>query len=174
MLQKNLYSVTVLLLAPLFIALSMQPIADSAVFGNSQPETTILDLVEGTPQLSEFNEALEAANMKEELSDEGPYTILLPVNDAFESLPDGYMDQLLEEDSREQLQKVLNNHIIEGEKKSVDIAKEETLETKVEELEVDASGNVIKVGESNMIQTDVEASNGIIHVVDKLVLPSDM
>lgn len=140
----------------------------------TQSGTTIVDLVEATPQLSTMNEVLEAAEMKEELRGEGPFTIFLPMNQAFNKLPEEQREALTSADNSDQVRRVLNNHIIEEEKTASNLAENETVESKEEELTINSSENILQVKDANVIQTDVEAANGIIHVVDQVILPDNL
>lgn len=148
-----------------FHTLTEAPAPDSG-----QPDTTIYELISMTDQLSIFHETLQNAGLDEMLQEEGPVTVFLPVNTAFENLPDGFLEAYQEDE--EALENLLTHHMIEGEVRSGDLPEGETVETMSgETIEVSTSNAGLEVDNANVIQVDVDASNGIIHVVNNVLVP---
>jgi uncharacterized surface protein with fasciclin (FAS1) repeats len=116
--------------------------------------------------------AVEAAGLVETLRGEGPFTVFAPTDEAFAALPEGTVESLLEEENRDQLVSILTYHVIPGAVMSSDIAGQSLSVETVEgsELAIDATDGV-RVGEAMVVTADVEASNGVIHVIDTVLIP---
>jgi uncharacterized surface protein with fasciclin (FAS1) repeats len=135
------------------------------------------DIVETAQSAGSFNTlvaAVEAAGLVETLKGEGPFTVFAPTDAAFEKLPAGTVEDLLKPENREQLQKVLTYHVVPGRIMSSDLKGKTTAAATVEgsEVEIDASGNAVRVGEATVSQADITASNGVIHVIDTVIMPN--
>lgn len=117
--------------------------------------------------------AIEAAELGDTLSGDGPFTVFAPTDAAFQALPPGTLDELLRPENRERLRSVLTYHVVAEELRAEDLLGEETTVETVEgsELTVDATGAMVMVKEANVIQPDIEASNGVIHAIDAVLLP---
>jgi uncharacterized surface protein with fasciclin (FAS1) repeats len=133
------------------------------------------DIVETAAAAGEFNTlsaALEAAGLVDTLKQEGPFTVFAPTDDAFAKLPAGTLEKLLEPENRDQLVAILTYHVVPGSVPASQVATMKQAETvNGAELPISAEGGKVKVGDANVIQTDIMASNGIIHVVDAVILP---
>ena len=134
------------------------------------------DIVETAVSAGHFQTlvaAVQAAGLVEVLKGEGPYTVFAPTDDAFAKLPAGTVENLLKPENKEQLVAVLTYHVVPGKVMSSDIAGKTAKVATVEggELSIDATDGV-KVNEANVISADIEASNGVIHVIDTVVLPN--
>jgi len=134
------------------------------------------DIVETAVSAGQFQTlvaAVQAAGLVEVLKGEGPYTVFAPTDDAFAKLPAGTVENLLKPENKEQLVAVLTYHVVPGKVMSSDIAGKTAKVATVEggELSIDATDGV-KVNEANVISADIEASNGVIHVIDTVVLPN--
>ena len=139
---------------------------------------TIVDVASGNPDFSTLVTAVTAADLAETLSGEGPYTVFAPTNAAFEALPSGTLDELTMPENKDTLTAILTYHVVAGEVLSDDLTDGQEVETvQGETLTVgvtddgvtltDASGNTV-----NVVTADVEASNGVIHAIDGVLLPS--
>ena len=135
-------------------------------------QSTIADLVSEQAQFSTLARALEAADLAQTLSGEGPYTVFAPTNQAFEQLPDGALEQLLKPENRAMLQQLLEHHVVSGELPASEL-EPGRVEALLGELAVEvADDGSVTVGRANVVQPDVQASNGIVHAVDRLLLPA--
>lgn len=117
--------------------------------------------------------AVQAAGLVDVLKGDGPFTVFAPTDDAFAALPAGTVEELLKPENKEQLTSILTYHVIPGKVMSGDIAGQKL---EVETVEgssamVDAMDGVMIDG-ANVVAADIEASNGVIHVIDAVILPS--
>ncbi len=117
--------------------------------------------------------ALQAAGLVDTLKGPGPYTVFAPTDEAFKKLPAGTVENLLKPENKAQLQKVLTYHVIAGNVKSGDLKGKTTSAPTVEgsPVRIDASGNAVKVNNAVVTKADVNASNGVIHVIDSVIMP---
>jgi uncharacterized surface protein with fasciclin (FAS1) repeats len=134
------------------------------------------DIVDTAIAAGSFNTlvaAVEAADLVDTLKGEGPFTVFAPTDEAFAALPAGTVDNLLLPENRDQLVAVLTYHVIPGRVMSADIAGQTLSVETVQggELEVDATSGVM-VNDATVVTADVEASNGVIHVIDTVLIPN--
>lgn len=132
----------------------------------------IVDVAADTPDLSTLVEAVTAADLAETLQGEGPFTVFAPTNEAFDALPAGELDRLLEPANQDELANILKYHVVEGEVMSTDLTngqKAKTLEGGT--LTVTINGKTVKINDATVATADVPASNGVVHVIDKVLLP---
>lgn len=132
----------------------------------------IVDVAADTPDLSTLVEAVTAAGLAETLQGEGPFTVFAPTNAAFDALPAGELDRLLEPANKEELANILTYHVVEGEVMSSDLTdgqKAKTLEGGT--LTVTINGKTVKINDATVATADVPASNGVVHVIDQVLLP---
>lgn len=116
--------------------------------------------------------AVQAAGLVETLKGEGPFTVFAPTDAAFAALPEGTVENLLKPENKDQLVAVLTYHVLSGKVMSGDIAGKELSAATVQgsELDIDATDGVTVDG-ANVVTADIETSNGVIHVVDAVLLP---
>lgn len=137
----------------------------------------IVEIASADSQFSTLVTAVKAAGLVDTLSSEGPFTVFAPTNDAFAKLPAGTLDSLLKPENVEQLKSILTYHVVASKAMSSDLSDGQTITTvqggtltvKINGSDVtltDAKGNVSKV-----VKADIPASNGVIHVIDSVVLP---
>lgn len=135
----------------------------------------IVAIAAADSQFSTLVAALQAAGLVETLQGKGPFTVFAPTNAAFAALPAGTVDNLLKPENKAALQAVLTYHVLAEKVPSSAIAGKQLSVTTVqgEALAIDASTAVV-VGGANVVIADIEAKNGIIHVIDKVILPPSM
>lgn len=139
--------------------------------GGAAGGETIVDLVLSDPNFSTLATALEAAGLTETLSGEGPFTVFAPTNDAFDALPEGELDALLADPTA--LSDVLLYHVVEGELTSDQLADGDALASlQGGELSVSVTDSSVTVGGANVTSPDLTASNGVVHAIDTVLLPS--
>jgi uncharacterized surface protein with fasciclin (FAS1) repeats len=116
--------------------------------------------------------AVQAAGLVDTLKGEGPFTVFAPTDAAFAALPEGTVENLLKPENKDQLVAVLTYHVLSGKVMSGDIAGKELSAATVQgsELDIDATDGVTVDG-ANVVTVDIETSNGVIHVVDAVLLP---
>lgn len=117
--------------------------------------------------------AVQAAGLVETLKGEGPFTVFAPTDDAFAALPEGTVESLLMEENRDQLIAILTYHVVPGKVMSSDLSGEMMVGTvEGSEVTIDATSGVTING-ANVVTADIEASNGVIHVIDAVILPPE-
>ena len=115
--------------------------------------------------------AVEAAGLVETLKGDGPFTVFAPTDDAFAALPEGTVENLLKPENKDQLTAILTYHVVPGKVMSGDLS-DGMMATTVQggDVTIMTEGGV-KVDGANVVQADIEASNGVIHVIDAVILP---
>lgn len=133
------------------------------------------DIVDTAVNAGKFNTlvtAVKAAGLVDTLKGKGPFTVFAPTDEAFAKLPDGTVESLLKPENKEKLVAILTYHVVPGKIMSSDIAGK-TSEVKTVQgsnLSVNAKSGV-KVDEATVVSADIAASNGVIHVIDTVVIP---
>jgi len=138
------------------------------------------DIVETAKSSDDFKTlvtALQSAELVSALQGEGPFTVFAPTNEAFDALPEGTLDNLLKPENKAELQSILKFHVVEGKVKASDVTKMEkatTLEGSSVGIAVE-EGTVTLSGKNNarVTKTDIMASNGVIHVIDQVLMPPE-
>lgn len=136
-------------------------------------EAKAMDIVDTAVAAGSFNTlatALKAAGLVDTLKGKGPFTVFAPTDDAFKKLPAGTLEKLLAD--KAQLTKVLTYHVVAGNVMAADVVKlseAKTVEGSMVKITVGKGG--VKVNDANVVKTDIGASNGVIHVLDSVILP---
>ncbi len=151
-------------------------VASLSIFATSVAANAkdIVDTAAGNKDFSTLVQAVKAAGLVDTLKGEGPFTVFAPTNAAFEKLPAGTVENLLKPENKDQLTKILTYHVLPGKVMSADI-KGKTLSPKTVQgstVDVDATSGV-KVGGATVTTADIEASNGVIHVIDTVIMPKE-
>jgi len=116
--------------------------------------------------------ALKAADLVEALQGDGPFTVFAPTNDAFAKLPEGTVENLLKPENKEKLQSVLKYHVAPSKVKSKAIAGNTMTLGTLAGQSVSINGtDGVKVDGANVVKADIKASNGVIHVIDTVIMP---
>ncbi|MEO0456438.1 MAG: fasciclin domain-containing protein [Cyanobacteria bacterium P01_A01_bin.114] len=135
---------------------------------------TVVELAGSSEYFELLTAALEAADLSDVLSGEGPFTVFAPTDEAFEALPEGMLESLLLPENKDQLVQVLSYHVVPEAVLSQDLSAGEIVTSEGSEITVSLTDSLIQVNEANVLLADVEASNGIIHVIDQVILPPDI
>jgi uncharacterized surface protein with fasciclin (FAS1) repeats len=116
--------------------------------------------------------AVKAAGLVDTLKGPGPFTVFAPTDEAFAKLPAGTVENLLKPENKEQLQKVLKYHVVAGKVMAKDVIKLQAAQTVGGgNLTVHAAGGAVMLNDAKVVKADVPASNGVIHVIDTVLLP---
>ena len=135
-------------------------------------EKDIVDTAMEAGSFSTLLAAAEAAGLVETLKGEGPFTVFAPTDEAFAALPEGTVEDLLKPENQEQLVAILTYHVIPGEVMSTDLTDDMSATTvNGADVMIDLDDGVM-VNDANVVTADVDASNGVIHVIDKVILPA--
>lgn len=151
----------------------VEPVAEEPA---AAPAQTIVDIAAGNPDFSTLVAAVQAAGLAETLAGPGPFTVFAPTNEAFAALPEGTLDSLLLPENKDQLTQILTYHVVAGKVMAADVpaADAGVATSTVAGLDLsvrkEADGSVM-VNEATVTTADIEASNGVIHVIDTVVLP---
>ncbi len=135
------------------------------------------DIVDTAVSAGSFNTlvaAVKAAGLVETLKGEGPFTVFAPTDDAFAKLPEGTVEKLLKPENKEKLVAILTYHVVAGKVKAKDVVKLRGAETvNGQRASISVDGETVMVDNAKVVKTDINTSNGIIHVIDSVILPSD-
>jgi uncharacterized surface protein with fasciclin (FAS1) repeats len=138
-------------------------------------ETTQADIVDTAAEAGQFDTlvaAVQAAELEATLRGPGPFTVFAPTDDAFAALPAGTVNTLLLPENKATLQSILTYHVVAGRFTAADVTKLASVTTvEGSSLAVTVSGSEVRIGDAKVIATDVEAENGVIHVIDKVLIP---
>jgi uncharacterized surface protein with fasciclin (FAS1) repeats len=132
---------------------------------------TIVDVAVGAGTFNTLVAAVGAADLAETLSGEGPFTVFAPTDDAFAALPAGLVDALLLPENKEALTAILTYHVLAAEVPSSAVTAGPVATVQGEEIEISVEGGTVMVNDATVIAVDVEASNGVIHVIDQVLVP---
>ncbi|MGK8234560.1 fasciclin domain-containing protein [Roseovarius sp. MS2] len=131
----------------------------------------IVDIAAGNESFSTLVAAVQAAGLVDTLKGEGPFTVFAPTNEAFAALPAGTVEDLLKPENKDQLTAILTYHVVPGKVMSGDLSDGMTATT-VQGTDVTiGTTDGVTVAGAKVVQADIEASNGVIHVIDTVILP---
>ena len=135
-----------------------------------ESEMTIVETAQDAGSFSTLLSAAESAGLVETLSGDGPFTVFAPTDEAFDALPEGTVEGL----SEEELTSILTYHVVPSAAMAGDLSDGQMLETvNGAELEVSIDGDTVMIGDATVTQADIEASNGVIHVIDSVLMPPE-
>lgn len=135
-------------------------------------ESDIVTLAVGNENLSTLVAAVKAAGLVETLQSEGPFTVFAPTNAAFAALPAGTLENLLKPENKDQLVAILTYHVLSGDVRSKDLKDGQMAKTvQGSDIKVSLSDKGAMINNAMVVAADVNASNGVVHVIDKVILP---
>ncbi len=137
----------------------------------SAPAGTIVEVAASNPSVSTLVTAVKAAGLVETLSGKGPFTVFAPTNEAFAALPKGTLEKLLKPENRDSLRKVLTYHVVPGDLMAKDLKAGKVATVEGSSVAVKVDGQAVSVNNSKVVKADVDAKNGVIHVIDHVLLP---
>ncbi|MFH4853088.1 fasciclin domain-containing protein [Vibrio diabolicus] len=133
------------------------------------------DIVDVATENGSFNAlvaAVKAADLVDTLKGEGPFTVFAPTDDAFAKLPDGTVDMLLMPENKDKLVSILTYHVVPGKVMAADVVKLDKAATvQGQDVMIKTMGDKVMVNDANVMATDVKAKNGVIHVIDTVIMP---
>ena len=155
-----------------FLALTTATALMSAPAFAGSHSKDIVDTAVGAGTFNTLAAALTAAGLVETLKGEGPFTVFAPTDDAFAALPAGTVEDLLKPENKDKLTAILTYHVVAGKVMSTDLTNDMKAATvNGAEVTIMTEGGV-KVNDANVTTADIEASNGVIHVIDKVIMPA--
>ncbi|MEC8799383.1 MAG: fasciclin domain-containing protein [Planctomycetota bacterium] len=133
---------------------------------------TIVEIAAGAEDFSTLVAAVKAADLVDVLSSKGPFTVFAPTNEAFAKLTEGTFESLLKPENKEKIIAVLKYHVVPGKVMAKDVVKVDSAKTaQGSSVTVTVEGKTVKVDNATVVKTDIEASNGVIHVIDTVIIP---
>ena len=140
----------------------------------SAAEMDIVDTAVEAGQFETLAAALGAAGLVDTLKGEGPFTVFAPTDDAFAKLPEGTVDNLLKPENKDQLTAILTYHVVPGSVMAADVVKLSEAETvNGKKVNIKTEGDSVMINDAKVVSADVAASNGVIHVIDAVILPPE-
>ncbi len=146
-------------------------IAGAAIAGSYKKD--IVDTASAAGSFETLLAAATAAGLVDTLKGDGPLTVFAPTDEAFAALPEGTVENLLKPENKDQLVAVLTYHVVPGKVMSTDLTDDTTAATvQGGDISIDLDNGVM-INDATVVSADIEASNGVIHVIDKVILPAE-
>ena len=134
---------------------------------------SVVGIASSTDSLSVFVQAVNAAGLADTLNSAGPYTIFIPTNEAFNALPEGKLDELMKPENKEKLASILKYHVVSGTIMTGNLQDGQTVPSIAgSDLEITTSDSTVMINGATILKTGMEASNGVIYVIDEVLMPS--
>jgi uncharacterized surface protein with fasciclin (FAS1) repeats len=149
-------------------------ITGTASMGAAAADKDIVDTAVAAGSFRTLMKALEAADLVETLRGAGPFTVFAPTDEAFAKLPAGTLEALLKSENKPKLLRILTSHVVAGKVMAADVVKIRSAKTVSGDiLTIAPRDGGVTVGGSKVVKTDIAATNGVIHVIDAVILPKD-
>jgi transforming growth factor-beta-induced protein len=154
----------------------MEAVATMSVVSNDHHAAPAQDIVQtavGAGSFKTLVAAVQAAGLVETLKGDGPFTVFAPTDEAFAKLPAGTIENLLKPENKATLQAILTYHVVPGKVTAGQVVNLKNAKTANGQLvDIMANANGVKIDNANVVKTDIMTSNGVIHVIDRVILPS--
>ncbi len=131
----------------------------------------IVDTAAANKDFSTLVAAVKAAGLVDTLKGDGPFTVFAPTNEAFAALPEGTVEMLLKPENKEKLVSILTYHVVAGKVMAADVKPMNAKTVQGSEAKVTVKDGTVMIDDAKVIKTDIVASNGVIHVIDKVIMP---
>lgn len=165
--MKNIRTIGRSLLAAAFVTLSLpQSSTNAATTGD------IVTVASGAGSFNTLVAAVKAAGLVETLQGKGPFTVFAPTDEAFAKLPKGTVEDLLKPENKQKLIDILTYHVVSGKVMAADVKTMMAKTVNGKELNIKVANEGVTVDNAKVVKTDVPASNGVIHVIDTVVIPN--
>ena len=158
-----------------FTALALAAVTVFAATAANAQMAPAKDIVETAVAAGSFNTlaaALKAAGLVETLKGKGPFTVFAPTDDAFKKLPAGTLESLLKPENKGKLAAILTYHVVSGQVMAADVKPGKVKTVEGSDATVMAMGKGLMIDKANIVKTDIVTSNGVIHVIDAVILPA--
>jgi uncharacterized surface protein with fasciclin (FAS1) repeats len=144
----------------------------TALIASSHTKKDIVDTAVGAGSFNTLVAAVQAADLVDTLKSEGPFTVFAPTDDAFAKLPAGTVEDLLKPENKDKLKAILTYHVVSGKFMAKDVVTMKMAETvNGQSFMINMDADTVMVDNAKVVQTDIECSNGVIHVIDTVILP---
>ena len=135
----------------------------------------IVDTAVAAGSFTTLAKALTAADLVGTLKGPGPFTVFAPTDEAFAKLPAGTLESLLKPENKDKLRRILTYHVVSGEVRAADVVKLQSAKAvSGDTITVKVNGGKVSVDNANVVKTDIQTSNGVIHVIDSVILPKGL
>ena len=156
----------------LIVTLITLALAANASASSHKKHMDIVDTAVSAGSFGTLVAAVKAAGLVDTLKGEGPFTVFAPTDDAFAKLPEGTLQDLLKPENKEKLKAILTYHVVAGKVMAADVVGMTSAKTvNGQSLAIKVEGETVMVDDAKVVKTDIECSNGVIHVIDTVVLP---
>ena len=139
---------------------------------SKEKASDIVAVASGNGSFNTLVAAVKAAGLVETLQGPGPFTVFAPTDEAFAKLPKGTVEDLLKPENKEKLVAILTYHVVSGKVMAADVKTMKAKTVNGQSLDVKVADGAVTVDKAKVVKTDVLASNGVIHVIDTVVLPN--
>ena len=139
----------------------------------AEAKQDIVDIAAGNKDFSTLVAAVQAAGLVDTLNGAGPFTVFAPTDEAFAKLPAGTLEVLLKPENKEKLIAILTYHVVAGKVMAADVKTGEVATVQGGKVDIKVGADGVTVDGAKVVKTDIVASNGVIHVIDKVILPED-
>jgi uncharacterized surface protein with fasciclin (FAS1) repeats len=165
--KTSIYTIPALLAAVLLLA------TEAYAGGYGKKQADIVDTAVSAGSFNTLAAALQAGGLVDTLKGDGPYTVFAPTDEAFAKLPDGTVEMLLLPENKDKLVEILTYHVVAGKVTSAEVVTLEKAQTvNGSEVAIKVVDETVFINDSRVVAADIEASNGVIHVVDTVILPN--
>jgi uncharacterized surface protein with fasciclin (FAS1) repeats len=138
---------------------------------SGQAASDIVETAKSTGTFKTLVAALDAADKTSMLKEDGPYTVFAPTDEAFAKLPKGTVETLLKPENKQKLGALLAYHVMEGKVMAADVKTMKAPTANGADLDVKVNNGKVMINDAKVVKADVKASNGVIHVIDKVLMP---
>ena len=154
--------------------LSLAVVLGSSVFAVACDKKDIVDTAVGAGSFKTLVAAVQAADLVDTLKGKGPFTVFAPSDEAFAKLPAGTVQDLIKPENKEKLVAILTYHVVPGKVLAKDVVKLTAAKTvQGQEVAIKVADGKVTVDNANVVKTDIECSNGVIHVIDSVIIPAE-
>ena len=167
--MKKVIAVVLLSVATL---LSVTALAGGG-YGYKKNKADIVDIASSAGSFNTLVTAVAAADLVDALKGDGPFTVFAPTDAAFAKLPKETLESLLQPENKDQLIEILTYHVVPGKVLAQDVVALDSAATlQGDKVAIQVMGGKVKIDNANVVQTDIMAANGVIHVIDQVILPN--
>ncbi len=161
------------LAALIAIATPASLFAEEAAPAAETAKQDIVTIAAGNEDFSTLVAAVKAAGLVDTLKGDGPFTVFAPTNDAFAKLPAGTVEDLLKPENKDKLTAVLTYHVIPAKVMAADVKTGEVATVQGGKVKIEVKDGAVTIDGAKVVKTDIEATNGVIHVIDTVILPKE-
>jgi len=147
--------------------------AEEAAPAAETAKQDIVTIAAGNEDFSTLVAAVKAAGLVDTLKGDGPFTVFAPTNDAFAKLPAGTVEDLLKPENKDKLTAVLTYHVVAAKVMAADVKTGEVATVQGGKVKIEVKDGTVTVDGAKVVKTDIEATNGVIHVIDTVILPKE-